>query len=219
LVALLALLVAFGGSSYAAISLSRDSVKSRHIAPGQVKRSDLGRNAVASGKVADFSLRAKDFAAGQLPAGPKGDTGPQGPTGLRGAEGPRGPSDAYTASKNSSHESGLDPFDVTATATLTLPAGAYALFARGEAFQAGDYDGCAVGENISDPGGPSVVYDGDEIPAGGKVRLQALITLGAETEVEARCYFGFYEPGVSTGPQPAGKVDVWAVQVGQVHPQ
>jgi hypothetical protein len=35
--------------------------------------------------------------------------------------------------------------------------------------------------------------------------------------VEAHCYFGFYEPGVSTGPQPAGKVDVWAVQVGQVH--
>jgi hypothetical protein len=65
----LALFVALGGSSYAAISLSKNSVKSKHIGKGQVKRSDLGKNAVNSAKVADYSLRVADFKRGQLPAG------------------------------------------------------------------------------------------------------------------------------------------------------
>jgi len=77
-VATLALFVALGGSSYAAIALSNNSVKSRHIGKGQVKRSDIGRNAVSSGKVKNFSLLATDFKAGQLPAGPKGDPGDPG---------------------------------------------------------------------------------------------------------------------------------------------
>lgn len=79
LVALLALFIALAGSSYAAISLSRNSVQSKHIVDGQVKRSDLGKNAVTSAKVADLSLLAKDFKAGQLPAGERGPQGATGP--------------------------------------------------------------------------------------------------------------------------------------------
>ena len=60
------------GTAWAATELTRNSVKSKHIAKGQVKRSDLGRNSVNSPRVADRSLRAVDFAAGQLPAGPDG---------------------------------------------------------------------------------------------------------------------------------------------------
>ena len=74
-VATLALFVALGGSSYAAVALSNNSVKSKHIGKGQVKRPDIGRNAVNSGKVKNLSLLAKDFKAGQLPTGPKGDPG------------------------------------------------------------------------------------------------------------------------------------------------
>jgi hypothetical protein len=48
------LFVALGGSSYAAVTLRRNSVKGKHIAP----------NAVTSRKVKDRSLRAKDFATG-----------------------------------------------------------------------------------------------------------------------------------------------------------
>ena len=89
-VATLALFVALGGSSYAAISLSKNSVKSRHIAKGQVKRSDLGKNAVTSPKVRDFSLLASDFARGQIPSGAKGEQGEQGLQGLQGLQGEPG---------------------------------------------------------------------------------------------------------------------------------
>jgi hypothetical protein len=81
----LALFVALGGSSYAAISLSSNSVKSKHIGKGQVKRSDLGKNAVNSAKVANYSLRVADFKRGQLPAGPQGPIGPPGVSGSAGS--------------------------------------------------------------------------------------------------------------------------------------
>jgi Collagen triple helix repeat (20 copies) len=82
-VALLALFVALGGSSYAAVRLSKNSVKSEHIA----------KNAITSTKVMDGSLLSKDFKAGQLPAGaqgPKGDAGSVGPAGARGPQGEPG---------------------------------------------------------------------------------------------------------------------------------
>ena len=76
--ATIALFVALGGSSYAAIALTKNSVKSKHIGKGQVKRSDLGRNAVTTAKVKNRSLLAKDFRAGQLPSGAPGIQGPPG---------------------------------------------------------------------------------------------------------------------------------------------
>jgi Collagen triple helix repeat (20 copies) len=88
-----AVFVALGGSSYAAVTLSRDSVKSKHIARGQVKRSDIAPAAVRSAQVKDGSLLAKDFKPGQLAAGTSGAPGPggpQGPAGPTGAEGPSG---------------------------------------------------------------------------------------------------------------------------------
>lgn len=74
----LAVFVALGGSSVAAVQLSRNSVRSEQIANGQVKGPDLAKNAVTSAKVADGSLRAGDFKAGQLPTGPPGPAGPKG---------------------------------------------------------------------------------------------------------------------------------------------
>lgn len=80
-VALLALFVALGGTTYAAATIGAgdikdNAVRSRHIKDAQVKNSDLAANSVATGKVIDHSLLKRDFKAGQLP---KGDTGPQGP--------------------------------------------------------------------------------------------------------------------------------------------
>jgi hypothetical protein len=93
-VALLALFVALGGSSYAAITLSNNSVKSQHIAKGAVKRADIARGAVNSAKVANGSLSRVDFKAGELP---KGDPGPTGPQGSQGPQGPQGPAGSVRA--------------------------------------------------------------------------------------------------------------------------
>jgi hypothetical protein len=88
------LFVVLGGSAYAAATLSNNSVKSKHIKNGQVKRDDIAKNAVNSSKIANSSLLADDFKAGQLPAGPsgpRGETGPAGPQGQPGATGETGP--------------------------------------------------------------------------------------------------------------------------------
>jgi hypothetical protein len=92
----LCLFIVLGGSSYAAIALNENSIKSRHIANGQVKTSDLAKHAVTTKKVRDASLLAQDFAPNQVPQGPKGDTGgtgPQGPKGDTRARGIPGPVD------------------------------------------------------------------------------------------------------------------------------
>jgi hypothetical protein len=76
-IALLALFIALGGTSIAAVVLKKGSVKSKHIA----------RNAVTTSKVKDGSLRARDFPATELP---KGDKGEKGDKGDPGAPGPTG---------------------------------------------------------------------------------------------------------------------------------
>jgi len=91
-IALLALFVALGGTSYAAVNLPNGSVgaaqlkqgavASKKLRNGAVSRAKLRNNAVNSAKVANGSLLAADFKSGQLP---KGERGPAGP-----AEGPAG---------------------------------------------------------------------------------------------------------------------------------
>ena len=101
--ATMALVVALGGTSYAAIKLPANSVTSK-----QVK---------------DKSLLKKDFKTGQLPAGKAGAAGPAGPVGPAGPQGFTGPA-GVVASVYKSTESGP-----TATAgdltvdSITLPGG------------------------------------------------------------------------------------------------
>jgi hypothetical protein len=72
-VAYLALFVALGGSSYAAVK-----VGSKQIVNNTVSSTDVRNNSLTSKDVHDRSLLAKDFKTGQLP---RGDTGPRGLTG------------------------------------------------------------------------------------------------------------------------------------------
>jgi hypothetical protein len=76
----LALIVALGGTSYAAVALPKNSVGNKQ----------LKTSAVTSSKVEDRTLLSKDFKAGQLPAGPRGSAGAPGPTGGRGVPGAPG---------------------------------------------------------------------------------------------------------------------------------
>jgi Collagen triple helix repeat (20 copies) len=73
--ATIALFVALGGSSYAAVT-------------------QIARNSVSTTQVRDRSLLARDFKRGQLnraTAGPQGQAGEVGPAGVAGPEGPPGP--------------------------------------------------------------------------------------------------------------------------------
>jgi|GEM_PF-613914 len=82
-VAVIALFIALGGASYAAVKIPKNSVGTKQ----------LKKNAVNSSKVKNHSLLAKDFKKGQIPKGATGLQGPVGATGavgLRGATGPAG---------------------------------------------------------------------------------------------------------------------------------
>ncbi len=80
-IACIALMVALGGTGYAAVRLPANSVGT-----AQIKNS-----AVTSLKVKNGSLLRADFKAGQVPAGAAGAVGPAGPAGPAGAAGPAGP--------------------------------------------------------------------------------------------------------------------------------
>ena len=82
-VACLALIVALGGTGYAAIKLPANSVGT----------AQLQKNAVTSAKVKNGSLLTLDFKSGQIPPGPHGAQGPQGAKGDKGDTGPAGPVD------------------------------------------------------------------------------------------------------------------------------
>jgi len=71
-IACLALLIALGGTGYAAVQA-------------------LPRNSVTTVQVKDFSLLARDFKRGQLPRGAQGLPGPAGGVGPAGPQGPAGP--------------------------------------------------------------------------------------------------------------------------------
>ena len=87
--ATVAVFMALSGGAYAAATLPRSSVGTRQ----------LKADAVTSSRVKDRSLLARDFRAGQLPAGPRGlqgaagntgPTGPAGPAGTNGTDGTNG---------------------------------------------------------------------------------------------------------------------------------
>ena len=79
-VASVALGVALSGTGYAAVKLTKNSVGATQIRTA----------AVRSSEVKDRSLRARDFARGQLPRGATGVAGAIGPTGPAGPAGPAG---------------------------------------------------------------------------------------------------------------------------------
>jgi hypothetical protein len=124
-VASVALLVALGGTSIAAVNaLPRNSVG----AP------QLKKNSVNSSKVLNRSLLAADFAPGQVPRGPQGPEGPQGPQGPQGPAGPAGPagvaSPGYIAqvasqtSNSATTTSSTSFVDLpNSTQTMTVPTG------------------------------------------------------------------------------------------------
>jgi hypothetical protein len=90
-VASLALLVALGGTSVAAVSaIAPHSVGTLQLKSFSVGTLQLKANAVTAGKVKNGTLTRLDFAAGQLPAGSAGPAGPAGAVGPKGDKGDKG---------------------------------------------------------------------------------------------------------------------------------
>ena len=79
-ISMIALSVALGGTSYAAVKLPKNSVGSSQIKTASVSSSD----------VKNGSLREIDFRAGELPQGQQGLPGQQGPQGQKGEKGEKG---------------------------------------------------------------------------------------------------------------------------------
>jgi hypothetical protein len=137
-VALLALIVALGGSAFATGYVI---TKSSQIKDGVITASDVKNGSLASSDIKDSSLTgtdvkdgslvSRDFKAGQLPAGqqgPRGDQGPPGTQGSQGEVGPRGPSDLYTGfTETFTMAAYSDFFDLVA---IHPPAGSYFVYAN-----------------------------------------------------------------------------------------
>ena len=85
-VASLALFLALGGTSYAALVITSKNVKN-----GSLTGKDIKNASVASADIKNNSLLVKDFKPGQLPVGVPGPQGGPGPSGPAGPQGPTGP--------------------------------------------------------------------------------------------------------------------------------
>ena len=90
--ATVALFLALGGTSYAALTITGGNVRNESltgsdIKDGTVKSADIANGKLTSSDVKDGSLGSVDFKAGDLPAGPAGPAGATGPAGPQGPAG------------------------------------------------------------------------------------------------------------------------------------
>ncbi len=96
MMATIAVFLALTGSSYAALKVTGKNVRDGSLTGKDIRNESLGGSDVknlGSSDVSDGSLHARDFKAGELPAGPQGPQGPKGadgPQGPKGADGPQG---------------------------------------------------------------------------------------------------------------------------------
>ncbi len=79
-VSITALVVALGGTSYAALKIDssdieNNSVQSKDLKDKTIKSRDIKKGGVKSSDVRDGTLQGKDFKPGQVPAGPQGPAG------------------------------------------------------------------------------------------------------------------------------------------------
>ena len=117
--ATIAVFIALGGASYAAVAIPANSVGTNQLKKSAVAGPKIKKNAINSAKVKDGSLQRGDFASGTLLQGlqgPKGDPGAPGPTGNAGAPGISGRTYVIGA------EVSVNPGQVD-TAQVTCPAG------------------------------------------------------------------------------------------------
>jgi hypothetical protein len=163
--ATLAVFIALGGTSYAAIALPRNSVGTKQLRSGSVGKAELRARAVTSNKIRNGSVTIGDIAAATRDA-LRGDPGPAGPPGV-----------ALRAAINS----GGTPLAGNATGSSALGGGAFVVeFGRNLA-------GCTPtatlarnrGGGVDDPGAGSIVV----ALTGGNVAVQTYNAAGTATNL------------------------------------
>lgn len=194
-----ALFVALGGTSYAAVSLPKDSVGTAQLRKNAVASSDIRTGAVTSAKVRNGSLGIADLSRSAVnglrtpgpagPAGPQGAAGAAGPVGPQGVPGPQGPA-GIVEPQSIASASGVNLLANTTHTVLTLSVlpRRYVLHAKLNLFSVGaDQIDCELRAN-------GVVLDLIQwTPPGANVRtpvsLQAVTPTAAGT-LDVRCHNG-----------------------------
>lgn len=87
IISIIALFVALGGSAYAGVQLSKNSVGTAQLKNGAVTTTKVKGGAITKSKLADS---VKNSIGKQGPQGPQGQRGPQGDQGPQGQQGPQG---------------------------------------------------------------------------------------------------------------------------------
>ena len=211
-IAFVALTVALSGTAVALPG--SNTVTSGDIKNKQVKSADLASNAVTSAKVKDGKLLAKDFKAGQLPAGAKGDKGDKGDPGTPGQQGPIGPSNVRRAVNNVPQ-----PWTVglQQLVNIDLPAGNWAVTATALLNNDDTDDEVTVpcelrhvATVLADLGpGIRISQEADGFGDRASITLQGTISLPAAGVVSLQC-----APGTTLGNYQRSNVQ--AIQVGTI---
>jgi Collagen triple helix repeat (20 copies) len=241
LIAVLALFVALGGTSFAAVSklLPKNSVGSGQVINGSLQTGDLSSRAVAALKGNRGPQGPRGTTGTSGPAGPQGATGPQGGQGPKGDTGATGPSNAYetgfcsslfcSGSTNPAFEITASSLDVaTLIATLNnLPAGDYVVSGQVEIRAAVGSDwrvSCEMRVPLSGPGwagGASATVgdvSGDAREASLPILFGAKIASGGTLGL--RCYRAAGAGAAGAGPNPGVTyADFIATKVGSLAQQ
>src|SRR3954454_16589318 len=126
LLALIALFVALGGASYAAVTINGKSIKNGTITGKKIKNRTLTTKKLSTSAVK--SLRGQTGARGTQ--GPQGLPGSSGAKGDKGDKGDPGPSAAFSAHREAISPPVLPASADTTVVTLAVPAGKYAINAK-----------------------------------------------------------------------------------------
>jgi hypothetical protein len=194
--ATVAVFVALGGSSYAALQVTSKNVPRDALTGADIKNltgTDVRNDSLTgvdvknlrSADIANGQLLAEDLAPGQLPKGEPGAPGATGAQGPAGDIGPRGPSDAFadTFSQTAVPPPGMgaQPY------TRTLGPGSYVFHAT---FRATASGGATVSECVLTAGDQEMDNKNLDLDAVGDrkvVTLLATKTLAVPTEIRLFC--------------------------------
>jgi hypothetical protein len=204
----LALFVALGGSATAALVINGKNIKA-----GSITGKSIKNNTIGSSKITDGDLLAKDFKAGELPAGAQGPQGAQGVPGAPGTNGQNGapgPSDIYAVGVVSG-ALGNDSANPTTVASLTLPAGSYLIEAKLFVHSTTDNQvWCHLRQSVNQ--NPFWDYTVESLAVGGygTVMLAGADTFTADQTVRVLCW---------GSPNAANFTDarLWAIKTGSLH--